>query len=347
MKSSIAFLNPALSTRNVGDLFIQDSVKRIIRFDAESSVDIDPRKPLGNMEIDRINACDAALIVGTNLWYKTILKEGRWSLSPDILDRIKVPIIPFGVGTTRHKGDDNGFDSLSIDILRRLHDHCEMASVRDQRTQEVMEEIGITNSLLTGCPTLFRSLKPNWSMNKGKDTRDIVVTVRKGQRKNVRFLLRELKESGWNPIVAAQQEKDQYFAKRMPLIQPATPTLYKYDINPYLQLVESHRGSIGWRLHGNMLHLAHGNPAVFFANCSRAKSFCDTFGLPCVVAEDGEPVSAAVIRESIARITDAETFALLPERYRHYRSEMVSFLEKNGLAHNLKDAVDKPHRHSL
>ena len=42
----LAFINPRLSTRNVGDFFIEDSVKRILQYDVQSSLDIDPRKPL-------------------------------------------------------------------------------------------------------------------------------------------------------------------------------------------------------------------------------------------------------------------------------------------------------------
>ena len=43
MSRAIAFINPSLTTRNVGDLFIADSVKRILRFDPKASIDIDPR----------------------------------------------------------------------------------------------------------------------------------------------------------------------------------------------------------------------------------------------------------------------------------------------------------------
>ena len=103
MASAIAFINPAVSTENVGDLFIVDSLKRIVDYDPDRSFDVDPRKPLGPDVIARINRdADAAVICGTNLWYKRMPKPGRWMLSLDDLRAIKVPIIPLGVGTTRH-----------------------------------------------------------------------------------------------------------------------------------------------------------------------------------------------------------------------------------------------------
>ena len=33
MRKALAFINPRLSTRNVGDIFIEDSTKRILAYD--------------------------------------------------------------------------------------------------------------------------------------------------------------------------------------------------------------------------------------------------------------------------------------------------------------------------
>src|SRR3712207_341904 len=103
MASVIAFINPAVSTENVGDLFIVDSLKRIIVHDRARSFDVDPRKPITAEVIERVNReADAAVICGTNLWYKRMPKLGRWTFGLADLCAIKVPVIPLGVGTTRH-----------------------------------------------------------------------------------------------------------------------------------------------------------------------------------------------------------------------------------------------------
>lgn len=334
----LAFINPRLSTRNVGDFFIEDSVKRILQYDVESSLDIDPRKPLAPEAIDQINDCDAAVIVGTNLWYRQMRKDGRWMISLQDLEKIRIPIIPFGVGTTRHRDEDNGFDVESLEMLRRIHGSCEKASVRDLRTREALSEAGIKNVSMTGCPTLFRSLQPGWVLNASKPSRELVVTVRKGQKQNVWRLLKLLRERRWNSLVAAQQDPDMYFSRGFPLLRPGARTLYEYSLQPYLDCVKRCFGAIGWRLHGNMLHLAHGNPAVFFANCSRTESFCQSFGLPCVVAEDRESIPTDAIVEAIGRLEDPSTFSKFPERYGYYRREMAAFLDANGLAHRLNEA---------
>lgn len=333
----LAFINPRLTTRNVGDFFIEDSVKRILQYDVEASVDIDPRRPLDSDAIGRINGCDAAVIVGTNLWYRQMRKDGRWMITLDELKKIRVPIIPFGVGTTRHRDEDNGFDVESLEMLRRIHGSCEKASVRDLRTLEALSEAGIKNVSMTGCPTLFRSLQPAWVLNSTKPSRELVVTVRKGQKQNVWLLLKHLRARQWDTLVAAQQDPDMYFSRGFPLLRPGARTLYEYSIQPYLDCVKRCFGAIGWRLHGNMLHLAHGNPAIFFANCSRTESFCQSFALPCVTAEDRESIPKETIVEAIERLEEPSTFSKFPERYGYYRREMADFLDGNGLAHRLKD----------
>src|SRR5688572_30952727 len=117
--SVIAFINPALSTENVGDLFIVDSLKRILVHDTQRSFDVDPRKPITQADIDRMNSADAVVIAGTNLWYKRMPKPGRWTFSLADLEQVRVPIIPFGVGTTRHADDDNEFEPETLGQIRR------------------------------------------------------------------------------------------------------------------------------------------------------------------------------------------------------------------------------------
>src|SRR4029450_10520644 len=98
---AVAFLNPSLTTENVGDLFIAESAKRILVFDPDASFDVDPREPLSAADIDRINGAEAAVILGTNLWHRKLPRRRCWTLTPEVLSRIRVPIIPLGIGTSR------------------------------------------------------------------------------------------------------------------------------------------------------------------------------------------------------------------------------------------------------
>ena len=343
MASVIAFINPAVSTENVGDLFIVDSLKRILDHDRDHSFDVDPRKPITRQAIDRINAeADAAVICGTNLWYKRMPKPGRWTFSLDDLNAIRVPVVPLGVGTTRHADDDNDFEPETLAQLRRIHESCAVGSARDWRTAEVLNAAGIRNVSMTGCPTLYRSLAPAWRLRgRPAGARKVVVTVRKGAARNVRRLLKVLTGRGLEPVIAAQQDPDNFLARPIPLIRKAWPTLYRYDMKPYADLVDEAVGAIGWRLHGNMIHLAHGNPAILFSNCSRGESFCETFGLPRVPSPDHVDLPDGRVEEMVDRLLDPATFAALPARYAEHRATMARFIEANGLRHNLGGVVGR------
>ncbi len=369
MHRVLAFINPKLSTRNVGDLFIEDAVKRILSYDAAESIDIDPRQPITDQHIAEINRCDAAVIVGTNLWYRQLARPGRWCFTAEQLKAIRVPIIPLGVGTTRHVGEDNAFDDDTLRQLRIIHDSCHQASVRDERTREALAEAGIRNVTLTGCPTLYRSLAAQWTMRPLDSERPVGVspsrmnsfpvratpysalgvqpyrrenhvalTVRKGQRRNVRSLVQILQRKRFTLTVAAQQDKDRFLGWGIPWFAPSVPTLYRYDLAPYVDLVERSFGAIGCRLHGNMFHLSHGNPAVFLANCSRAESYCQTYGLPYYYCPDHESLTAEQLNEAVERLADRGEYARFAERYAHFHRVLGDTLVANGLEHRLKQA---------
>ena len=336
MARTLAFINPRLTTTNVGDLFIEDSAKRILRYDHDTSFDIDPRRPISPADLQRINRADAAVILGTNLWYRKLSRPGRWMLRLDDLKRLRVPIIPLGLGTTRHPGEDNGFEPETREQLRVIHGSCALASARDPRTADALAEAGIRNVAITGCPTLFRSLQPTWQLRRLTDTRQVVLTVRKGQKQNVHALLRLLRRRGLEPVIAAQQQDDGFLAARSWFLRHTVPTVLRPELAPYLRLIDTSCGAIGWRLHGNMLHLAHGNPALLVSNCSRGASFCELFGLPVVVCPDHCRLGDTALSELLDRFFDDATFAPLARRYGPVRAEMIRFLEANGLEHNLQ-----------
>jgi polysaccharide pyruvyl transferase WcaK-like protein len=254
----------------------------------------------------------------------------------DELKKINIPVVPMGVGTTRHEGEDDDFTADSVKLLAQIHSQCHESSARDPRTYEVLRKAGCSNVRMTGCPTLYRSLKPRWTLNR-KDSREVVVTVRKRQDSNIKLILQELAKNRYEPVIAAQKKQDLYTArKRFPWLKPGPRSLYEFNIEPYQALVDNAYGSIGWRLHGNMFHLAHGNPAVFFANCSRVKSFCEAFDLPYVYAEDGTRLSRSVLVESVEHLLAADIYEKFPGNYARYYAEMAKFLDNNGIAHKLE-----------
>lgn len=335
MKQSVAFINPKVTSKNVGDFFIENGAKTIVNYDPQSSIDIDPRRPLTQEDIAKINACEVAVIAGTNLWYSEVQKDGRWMITADDLKKIKVPIVPLGVGTTVHRGKTVNFDKQSQYLLELIHSSCNEASVRDPVTYELMRKSGINNVRMTGCPTLYSSLKAQWQLNT-KQSKHVVVTVRKGQNRHVKHLISELSGHSMALTIAAQKKQDLYCARgKFPFISKKTDYLYEFNLHPYQDMVTNSYGAIGWRLHGNMLHLAAGNPVRFFANCSRVKSFCEAFNLPYIYAEDGESIAKQDLANAVDMFLHDHDYSRFAERYAFYFKEMKDFLAINNIASNL------------
>jgi len=84
-----------------------------------------------------------------------------------------------------------------------------------------------------------------------------------------------------------------------------------------------------------MFHLAHGNPAVFFANCSRVRPFTEAFEIPCIYAEDRARITKKDLIKSVDHLLAADTFSKLPTQYAKYYQEMAKYLEANGIQHKL------------
>src|ERR1700756_4937618 len=90
----IALLSPAVGSGNVGDYFIEAAIRRLLHEDvAYQRFSI--RRSLTEPEGEAIHATHAAIVCGTNLY------QHDWcsALMPDVLERIRVPVIPFGVGS--------------------------------------------------------------------------------------------------------------------------------------------------------------------------------------------------------------------------------------------------------
>ena len=107
----------------------------------------------------------------------------------DDLRHIRVPVIPFGVGTTQSSARTTGSARRPSSSSGGIHGSCSLASVRDPRSAEALAEAGIQNVAMTGCPTLFRGLARDWRLRTGKGARRVDVTSRDGQRKNAKVLL--------------------------------------------------------------------------------------------------------------------------------------------------------------
>jgi hypothetical protein len=332
----IALLSPAVGTPNVGDHFIEMAIRRLLQ-DSVVYHRFTIRQPLTAHDIDVINTTTCAVLCGTNLYQH----DWHSALTPEIIERIRVPVIPFGVGSSAHRLADIRVSETTGQMIRALHAHCTAGSVRDPHSLEVVYAAGVSNTLLTGCPVLFwacskvlpsvRCIKRrrlvltarNWLMHRWPENVDHPVQIQ--------FLLKILESFPTNQLMfVVHEDWDERLVDhlRIPsgiVFRGECPEdyqrLYTDDENVILAL----------RLHAGMLAVANGVPALFVGHDTRTYSFCQMLGLEYV--ELFGRLSAEDCVERLQRILDGEVafFRKIQPQYKKLCSSLETFLRVNGL----------------
>ncbi|MEO8636808.1 MAG: polysaccharide pyruvyl transferase family protein [Gemmatimonadales bacterium] len=108
--------------------------------------------------LEQVNASRAVIILG-GPGYQPQFYPGVYKLTQD-LQRLRVPIIPLGVGWKGFPGDWDTvrhyrFTPESLAVLRRISAETPYLGCRDHLSREVLRRNGISNALVTGCPAWY------------------------------------------------------------------------------------------------------------------------------------------------------------------------------------------------
>ncbi|MDA3862372.1 MAG: polysaccharide pyruvyl transferase family protein [Deltaproteobacteria bacterium] len=108
--------------------------------------------------LDRINQGKALIIMG-GPGYQPGFYPHVYKFTKDI-NKIKVPVIPMGLGWKGAYGsyselDSYRFTSSSLELLKRISSQSQFLGCRDYFSVEVLKRHGIENGLMTGCPVWY------------------------------------------------------------------------------------------------------------------------------------------------------------------------------------------------
>lgn len=147
------FFNPA-KPHNIGDWFLTKVVDRILDYDELLFV----QRNAGDRDWDKVNSeCDVLVLRGGNYI------DSRWFsrfVGLETLKKIKIPIVMFGAGLQTPAGTRPTFEPEEREALKRIAGSCALLALRGPSTAEALHGIGIDNTIVTGCPTLFWSRRP-------------------------------------------------------------------------------------------------------------------------------------------------------------------------------------------
>jgi hypothetical protein len=342
---------------NIGDLYVYDSSLRILRHDSVEALDINT---VSDERIEHYNTnFDYCFLRGSNY----INPNAQWAKANEVLERLKIPVIAFGIGVQIKTSDDLALNPETTRLLQQIASKSATVAVRGELSVKVLNSIGIKNVRVIGCPTVFRHRHDKLTIVKPafEGLKRVGFTLRRNTPNSTlfqRYLLQYLHQRFDLSIICAGEleEKTIYYASKGRiadadariaqcaatlvdkgwLYDKADPLLDVYKKNlffaesvaEYDREVASLDAVLGYRLHGNLLSLANGTPALYLTYDTRTREFVDTFRIPHFDVLKGEKFGFQAFYE-------AADFAPFERAYRRQFGELRKFLDENRMPHTL------------
>lgn len=318
-----------------------------------------PSVPWGG-DLEKIDAAgDVAVLpcanqIGSHLNYGGLASK---------FENIKQPMIAIGLGA--QGGLDGKIPEVpqgSLDWLRAIADHSGTSApniaVRGQFTFDVLEKYGLAEkAVVLGCPTLFINPDPELGLRIAKNIRTPKkIAVASGHQRWLHLAKIEaslarmvsathgsyIGQSPLEMVKLTRGEGNQLDEQSIKACRDyALPELdisefiewsnrygnVFFDISSWMEHYKKFDLVIGARIHGVMLALQAGVPALCIAHDSRTLELCQTMRVPYVLSKD---VSSGISRDNLMSLIKFdpvefdENRRILGEKYRE-------FLEKNEI----------------
>jgi hypothetical protein len=178
---STSFTLVSGAKKNVGDFLIYEKCRELILhfLTPENIVELKRQEDF-DPYIDDINKTNAIIICGGPGYRRDFYPITYPFLK--YLNRLKPRIIPFGLGWEGepiYQPQFFDFNDRSMNLIRRIHSDIEYSSTRDYLTKGILSDIGISNVINTGCPTLFdiEKMKHNEQFRKPKTITKVGISI--------------------------------------------------------------------------------------------------------------------------------------------------------------------------
>ncbi len=345
----------------LGNTLGYDSATRLLDFEHIETVNV--REPTKS-DIDRYNAeFEYLLLYGSD--FVKVAKD--WYITADVLKRIKIPIVAMGIGVDAAVQHLLPLKEEAVRILRIVADNCVSIGVRGAYTAAVLEDVGILNQRIVGCPTFFRSMNPYHSivLPPLDEVKEVGITFdRDAERRRIFGLTRDLSvfrnlvldmQGRFNVALLGQGEIRNVWGPfpsdigtRSRSVELGGSEMLLDDVywsdEVHLKLevkrrdprtfedIELHAREmdfvVGFQIQSNALALANGIPAVSFLYPTRADEVVETFAKPNYRLDNER-------RFILEEYWDQGIFDRFNRAYRYRYREMRRFLDENAISHRM------------
>jgi hypothetical protein len=222
----------------------------------------------------------------------------RWNELNSFIEKIRVPIVVFSLGANSFTGwDANLHTKLApglVRFLRLLADRTVSLGIRGEFTADVLTKLGISNFQITGCPSYFecgperRVSKPDWNPGGKVLATGLFATAEQAYLHYVwqsePVLLRAL-FAGACELTPAEIDllDDAYPGYRESVTKALREKRVSVYFDPYQWkafIAKEFSYAIGTRVHGSIIALNAGIPALVTNGDMRAQEVTKYFGIP-------------------------------------------------------------------
>jgi polysaccharide pyruvyl transferase WcaK-like protein len=259
---------------------------------------------------NKINQNFDAIVIPAANWLN---KYTDWDWFCNTLERIEIPIVTIGLGLQADSLSNSAVmvNQSSARLAKLLSQKSSFISTRGDFTRDWLNSIGIKNVVSTGCPSLYMKLVETDE----KSDRDGIIIQSTRFHMSEKFLNNpSINQSlyhlsgkfGLDMIYQSEMEEIEYlvFGKEDSYILPdslsnlvalygfSNSSDYKsyldvhgkvfFDINHWANFLKTHTGVIGTRLHGTILALNMGLPAILIPHDSRTAEVAEFAKLPTI-----------------------------------------------------------------
>jgi hypothetical protein len=342
---------------NTGDMTVYDSTLKLLdyrrscRINTDLPVDFDLAKQVHDM-------FEVVVLRASNY-----IHEGmEWGHFAAWLEALDLPVLCLGVGAQASEKRRIVLPESGRRVWSIISDRVSSIGVRGAFTAGVLEENGIKNSEIVGCPSIFRNRSPDIKL-RHKPVQDILrvaFSLRRETGDNYtrdsdeflslqrKWIFRLNKHFSLSVTAHGEVEEKAYYYNAFERKLVARDelrrtgwfdaksggemeTIYESQlfftpvVSHYDEFVRSVDATIGYRVHGVLPALAAGTPSVLLRYDARSAELAETLSVPIF-----DPAEA--IKQSFSDIFGKHHFSKFERMYPINYMNMKAFLEKNDIA---------------
>lgn len=321
--------------KNAGDHLIGRRAHALLARHVDDDIQTIDRKAITDDSYELMNRARAVLLTGGPAYQRKIHPD----IYPIDLDRVKVPVVAYGLGwKDKVDGDPSEFEFTqeSLEFVRRIHaDATLQSSTRCYQTKDALAHNGVDNVLMTGCPVWYNEARLEEDYRFPSQVRRLVFSMPARPRGDTIAIARHLAKRFPHAErylafqAGIRHPNRRVTVRRYAAIAAASrwgfkPVSFESDAGAMMSFLSATDLHVGYRVHAHLYSLSERITSVLFSEDSR--------GVGQAAATGGRTVlAAAPIHDKLAEIdrvldSKGEPVARSVEVMRETHPTMLRFL---------------------